>query len=49
MPGRVDAMSADIAALDVGTAEQAAPLAGAVVRLNEIPGISLASAYVNPR
>ena len=43
---RVDAISADIAALDERIAEQAAPLAGAVARLDEIPGISLASAYV---
>ena len=43
---RVDAISADIAALDARIAEQAAPLAGAVAQLDEIPGISLASAYV---
>jgi transposase len=43
---RVDAISADIAALDERIAEQAAPLAGAVARLDEIPGISLTSAYV---
>jgi transposase len=46
MLGRVDAISADIAALDTRIAEQAAPLAAAVARLDEIPGISLASAYV---
>jgi len=46
MPGRVDAISADIAALDDRIAAQAAPLAGAVARLDEIPGISLASAHV---
>jgi len=46
MLGRVDAISADIAALDDRIAEQAAPLADAVARLDEIPGISLASAYV---
>lgn len=46
MLGRVDAISADIAALDARIAEQAAPLAGSVARLDEIPGISLASAYV---
>jgi transposase len=46
MLGRVDAISADIAALDERIAGQAAPLAGAVARLDEIPGISLASAYV---
>ncbi len=46
MLGRVDAISADIAALDDRITAQAAPLAGAVARLDEIPGISLASAYV---
>ena len=46
MLGRVDAISADIAALDERIAAQAAPLADAVARLDEIPGISLASAYV---
>src|SRR4029077_13417667 len=43
---RVDAISADIAALDARIAEQAAPLTAAVAQLDEIPGISLASAYV---
>ena len=38
MLGRVDAISADIAALDDRIAEQAAPLADAVARLDEIPG-----------
>ena len=46
MLGRVDAISADIAALDARIATEAAPLADAVARLDEIPGISLASAYV---
>jgi transposase len=46
MLGRVDAISADIAALDDRIAAEAAPLADAVARLDEIPGISLASAYV---
>jgi transposase len=46
MLGRVDAISADIAVLDERIAAQAAPLADAVARLDEIPGISLASAYV---
>ena len=46
MLGRVDAISADIAALDERIAAQAAPLADAVARLDEIPGISLASAHV---
>ncbi len=43
---RIDAISADIAALDARIAEQAAPLTAAVAQLDEIPGISLASAYV---
>ena len=46
MLGRVDAISADIAALDARIAAQAAPFAGSVARLDEIPGISLVSAYV---
>ena len=46
MLARVDAISADIAALDDRIAAQAAPFADAVARLDEIPGISLASAYV---
>ena len=46
MLGRVDAITADIAALDDRIAKQAAPLADVVARLDEIPGISLASAYV---
>ena len=46
MLSRVDAISADIAVLDAKIADQAAPFAGAVARLDQIPGISLASAYV---
>ena len=46
MLSRVDAISADIAILDAQIAEQAAPFADLVARLDEIPGISLASAYV---
>jgi transposase len=46
MLNRVDAISADIAALDAAIAAQAAPFAGIVARLDEIPGISLASAHV---
>ena len=46
MLGRVDAISADIAALDTRITAQTAPLADTVARLDEIPGISLASAYV---
>ena len=45
MLGRVDAITADIAALDDRIAAEAAPLAEAVARLDEIPGISLASAH----
>jgi transposase len=43
---RVDAISADIAALESRIAEQAAPFAATVARLDAIPGISLASAHV---
>jgi len=43
---RVDAISADIATLDARIAGQAAPLTAAAAQLDEIPGISLASAYV---
>jgi transposase len=43
---RVDAISADITALETRITEQAAPFAGTVARLDAIPGISLASAYV---
>jgi transposase len=43
---RVDAISADIARLDKRIAAHAAPLAGAAARLDDIPGINLASAYV---
>src|SRR6516225_2555086 len=46
MLARVDAISADIAALDAAIAAQAAPLADLVARLDEIPGISLAAAHV---
>ncbi len=46
MLGRVDAISADIAALDERIARQAAPFAAAAARLDEIPGISTISAYV---
>jgi transposase len=43
---RVDAISADIAALDARIAACAVPFADLVARLDEIPGISLAAAYV---
>jgi transposase len=46
MLSRVDAISADIVALDARIADQATPLADTVARLDEIPGISPASAYV---
>jgi transposase len=46
MLGRVDAISAGIAALDAQIAVQAAPFAELVAKLDEIPGISLVSAYV---
>jgi len=46
MLSRVDAISAGIAALDTRIAAQAAPPADTVARLDEIPGISLASTYV---
>ena len=46
MLARVDAISADIAALDDRIAAEAAPFADQVARLDEIPGISLASAHV---
>jgi transposase len=46
MVARVDAITAEIAALDTQIAAHAAPLAHLVARLDEIPGISLASAYV---
>src|SRR5215471_10070560 len=46
MLARAGAITAAIAALDVQIAAHAAPLAHLVARLDEIPGISLASAYV---
>ncbi len=46
MLARVDAISADIAALDAQIEAQAAPYADLVARLDEIPGISLTAAYV---
>jgi transposase len=46
MLDRVDTISADIAALDAQIAAYAAPFADLVARLDEIPGISLAAAYV---
>jgi len=46
MLARVDAISADIAALDAAIATHAAPFADLIARLDEIPGISLAAAHV---
>ena len=45
MLARVDAITADIAALDARIEEQIAPFAAAVSRLDEIPGINLAAAH----
>ena len=45
MLARIDAINADIAALDAQIEEQIAPFAEAVARLDEIPGIGLASAH----
>jgi transposase len=44
MLARVDAIDADIAALDASIGELAAPFAAAVKRLTEIPGISFTAA-----
>jgi transposase len=46
MLARVDAITADIAALDAAIAAHAAPFTNVVARLDEIPGISLAAAHV---
>ncbi len=46
MLARVDAISADIAALDARIGEAISPFAGTVARLDEIPGISLTAAHV---
>jgi transposase len=46
MLARVDAITADIAAIDARIEEMAAPFADAIARLDEIPGISLTAAYV---
>jgi transposase len=45
MLGRVDAITADITALDARIEEQIAPFAAAVSRLDEVPGINLAAAH----
>ena len=44
MLGRIDAISADIAELDVRIEEQIAPFADAVARLDEIPGVGVTAA-----
>jgi transposase len=46
MLDRVDAITGDIAALEARIEHQMAPFAAAVAKLDEIPGISLATAYV---
>jgi len=46
MLDRVDGISADIAALEARIESQMAPFAAAVEKLDEIPGISLATAHV---
>jgi transposase len=46
MLARVDAIDADIAALDAKIETEMAPFAAAVAKLDEIPGISLATAHV---
>ena len=45
MLARVDAITADIAALDTRIEEQIAPFAAAVAKLDEVTGISLAAAH----
>jgi len=45
MLGRVDAITADITALDARIEEQITPFAAAVAKLDQVPGISLAAAH----
>jgi transposase len=45
MLGRVDAITADIAALDARIEQDIAPFAQAVAQLDEVPGISLVAAH----
>jgi transposase len=45
MLARVDAITADIAALDARIAEEIAPFTAAVGKLDEVPGINLAAAH----
>ncbi|WP_234392300.1 transposase [Streptomyces sp. WM6378] len=46
MLGRIDAINADIAALDARIGEEVAPYAAAIARLSKIPGISPVAAHV---
>jgi transposase len=46
MLNRVDAISADIAAVEARIEAEIAPFAAAVAKLDEIPGVSLATAHV---
>ena len=46
MLGRVDALDADLAELDAKLAELIAPFAGAVERLDEIPGVGQLAAHL---
>jgi len=45
MLGRVDAITADIAALDARIEQEIAPFAAAVRQIDEVPGISLVAAH----
>ena len=45
MLARVDAITADIAAMDARIEQQIAPFAAAVAKLDEVPGINLAAAH----
>ena len=49
MLARIDAIDADIAALEARIEEQIAPFAEAVARLDEIPGIGPTAAHVDHR
>jgi transposase len=46
MLGRIDAINADIAAIDARIGAEVAPYADAIARLSEIPGISPIAAHV---
>jgi len=45
MPGRADAITADIAALDARIEQEIAPFAAAVRKIDEVPGINQAAAH----